>query len=265
MEDRLHSSRSLPVEPGLAQQDGRPELPDQRPRTDDSDTAARAERAARDAELVRTLAAGGFAGPEYAVLEEELADYGIASMRAMLKSGWIFVKCARKGIKLPRWPMTAEDREELAVETVGRALPIFRQRILVEGAWKPEGGASLTTYFVNFLPFQFANAYREWHRNQEGNVGWYEDIPDDTPAPEPGPEPVVLQRQQIRDGLMAIQPEKTRAALVLTEDGYDQQEIAEIIGDGTTSRSVEGLLRRHREKIVAVRAQEGDGHDAPTQ
>ena len=65
--------------------------------------------------------------------------------------------------------MTPEDREDLAVETVARALPFFRQRALVEGGWKPEGGASLSTYFVNFLPFQFANAYREWHRNQKGS------------------------------------------------------------------------------------------------
>ena len=43
---------------------------------------------------MRTLAAGGFTGPEYVVLEEELANYGIASMTAMLKSGWIFVRCA---------------------------------------------------------------------------------------------------------------------------------------------------------------------------
>jgi len=47
------------------------------------------------------------------------------------------------------------------------------------------------------------------------------------------------------------------------EDGYYQQEIAEIIGDGATSRTVEGLLRRHREKIDAIREQEGDGDDAP--
>ena len=39
--------------------------------------------------------------------------------------------------------------------------------------------------------------------------------------------------------------------LVLSEDGYDQDEIAEIIGDGATRRTVEGLLHRHRQKIAA--------------
>jgi len=256
-------SRSLPVEPGLAQQAGHPELPDQRPTTD-TDTSAPAAELEGEAQLVGALAAGGFAGPEYAVFEEDVADYGIATMKAMLKSGLIFTKCAQKRIKLPRWRMTPQDREELAVDTVGRALPIFRRKALVEGGWKPEGGATLRTYFVNFLPHQFANAYRAWHRDQEGDAGRYEDISERVPALDPGPEPVVLQRQEILDGLAAVELEKTRAALVLSEDGYDQEEIAEIIGDGATRRTVEGLLRRHRQKI-AMREGKGDSHDGSTQ
>jgi DNA-directed RNA polymerase specialized sigma24 family protein len=248
-------SRSLPVEPGLAQQAGLPELPDQRPTTD-TDTSASAERLEADAQLVRTLAAGGFAGPEYTAFQEDVADYGIATMKAMLKSGLIFIKCAQRGLKLPRWRMTPEDHEELAVDTVGRALPVFRRKALVEGGWKPERGASLKTYFVNLLPYQFANAYRAWRGDQEGDAVRYEDISELAPASDPGPEQVVLQQQEILDGLAAVESAKTRAALVLSEDGYDQEEIAEIIGDGATRRTVEGLLRRHREKI-ATREREG--------
>jgi DNA-directed RNA polymerase specialized sigma24 family protein len=255
MEDRLPMGRSLPVEPGLAQQAGLPELPDQRPTTD-TDTSASAERLEADAQLVRALAAGGFVGPEYAVFEEDVADYGIATMKAMLKSGLIFIKCAQRRLMLPRWRMTPEDHEELAVETVGRALPVFRRKALMEGGWKPAGGASLKTYFVNFLPHQFANAYRAWHRDQGGDAVRYEDISELVPALDLGPEQVVLQRQEILSGLAAVEPEKTRAALVLSEDGYDQEEIAEIIGDGATSRTVEGLMRRHRQKIAL---REGEG------
>src|SRR5260370_12912992 len=108
MEDRLHLSRSLPVEPGLAQQAGYPELPDQRPTTDTDTSAPAAERLEAEAQLVRALAAGGFAGPEYTVFEEDLADYGIASLKAMLRSRCIFIKCAQRKIKLPRWRMTPE-------------------------------------------------------------------------------------------------------------------------------------------------------------
>jgi RNA polymerase sigma factor (sigma-70 family) len=81
MEDRLHSSRSLPVEPGLAQE-GHQGLPDQRPTTDDSDAVVRLERLANDARRA-ALAAGRFTGPGYVVFEEELANYGIASSAAM--------------------------------------------------------------------------------------------------------------------------------------------------------------------------------------
>lgn len=38
--------------------------------------------------------------------------------------------------------------------------------------------------------------------------------------------------------------ERTRAALVLTDFGYTQDEIAEVLG--VTRRAVEGYLRRHR-------------------
>jgi DNA-directed RNA polymerase specialized sigma24 family protein len=48
---------------------------------------------------------------------------------------------------------------------------------------------------------------------------------------------------------MDIENPKTRAALVLTEDGYEQDEIAEILG--ITRRAVEGLLRRHRRRLAA--------------
>src|SRR5258708_19849028 len=142
MEDRLPMSRSLPVEPGLAQQAGHPELPDQRPTTD-TDTSAPAAELEGEAQLVGALAAGGFAGPEYAVFEEDVADYGIATMKAMLKSGLIFTKCAQKRIKLPRWRMTPQDREELAVDTVGRPLPLFRPKPLAAAGWKPEARAAL--------------------------------------------------------------------------------------------------------------------------
>jgi DNA-directed RNA polymerase specialized sigma24 family protein len=256
MEDRLPMSRSVTAEPGLAQLAGHPEPPDQRPTTDTETSEPATERLEADAQLVRALAAGGFAGPGYTAFEEDVADYGITSMRAMLRSGLIFIKCAQRKIMLPRWRMTPEDREELAVDTVGRALPVFRRKALVEGGWKPEGGASLKTSFVNFLPHQFANAYRAWHRDQEGDAARYEDISELVPALDPGPERVVLQRQEILDGLAAVEPEKARAVLVLSEDGYDQEEIAEVIGEGATRRTVEGLLRRHRQKIAM---REGEG------
>jgi DNA-directed RNA polymerase specialized sigma24 family protein len=261
MEDRLDPSRSLPTEPGQEQQTSLPGTSDQRPPTnavsaDVNITDLEADaRLKDDARLRDALAVNDFAGPEYRLFEEDLVKYGSSVLTAELISGLIFTRCAQKGIRLPRWRLSPQDREELVYDTLARALPLFRRRALVEGGWQPGGGATLRTFFVNFLHYQFANAYREWRNGQETDLGQHEDAPDHMPCPRPGPQEIYLQREAIRDGLGAIDSENVRAALVLTEDGYDQDEIAEILG--TTRRSVEGLLYRHRTKIEARRKQGG--------
>ena len=68
---------------------------------------------------------------------------------------------------------------------------------------------------------------------------------------------MAAQHDTIRRGLAGIENPKTRAALVLTEDGYEQEEIAMILG--ITRRSVEGLLRRHRSRLAAEN-QNGESH-----
>lgn len=261
MEDRLHPSRSLPTEPGQERQASLPGPSDQRPPTNAISTdrnIADAEADARlqaDARLRDALALNNFVGPEYVLFEEDLVRYGSSVLMAELTSGLIFSKCAQKGIRLPRWRLSSQDCEELVYDTLARALPFFRRIALVEGRWRPEGGATLKTFFINFLPYQFANAYREWRKCQETDAGQHEEALDAMPCPRPGPQDLYLQREAIRVGLGAIEPENARIALVLTEDGYDQDEIAEILG--TTRRSVEGLLHRHRKKIEAPRKQGG--------
>lgn len=261
MEDRLHPSRSLPAEPGQERRASLPGPSDKRPptnavSTDNNITDPEVDaRLQADARLRDALAVNGFAGPGYGVFEEDLVKYESSALMAELTSGLIFTKCAQKGIRLPRWRLSPQDCEELVYETLARALPLFRRRALVGGGWRPEGGATLKTFFMNFLPYQFANAYREWRKGQETDIGQHEGAPDAMPCPLPGPQEIYLQREAIRDGLAAIESENVRAALVLTEDGYDQNEIAEILS--TTRRSVEGLLHRHRKKIEAPRKQGG--------
>jgi hypothetical protein len=183
MKDRLHPSRSLPTEPGQEQQASLPGPSDQRPQTDavsnenitDPEADARLQA---DARLRDALAVNDFAGPEYVLFEEDLVRYGRSVLMAELASGLIFTKCAQKGVRLPRWRLSSQDSEELVYDTLARALPIFRRKALVEGRWQPEGGATLKTFFVNFLPYQFANAYREWRTFQDTGAGQCEDAPD---------------------------------------------------------------------------------------
>jgi len=259
MEDRLHSSRSLPAEPGQEQQASLPGPSEQRPptstlSTDGNTTDPESDaRLQADARLRDALAANDFAGPGYVAFEEDLVRYGSSALIAELTSGLIFAKCAQRGIRLPRWRLSPQDCEELAYETLARALPLFRRIALVGGRWRPEGGATLKTYFKNFLLYPFANAYREWRKDQETDAPQHEGIPEDMPCPRLGPQEIYLEREAIRDGLAAIESRNVRAALVLAEDGYDQDEIADILG--ITRRSVEGLLHRHRKKIEAPHKQ----------
>jgi RNA polymerase sigma factor (sigma-70 family) len=191
------------------------------------------------------------------VFEEEYAGFGFELMMALLRTGYIFDRCREEGLHLLRMPIAADDREDLAQEVVHGALRSFKTKGLEQGGWQPERGASLRTYFTGALLLQFANV---WRKRLRGRPGVPElslhDISLDLPSPVPGPADMAAEHDAIRRGLAGIEP-KTRAALVLTEDGYEQEEIAEILG--ITRRSVEGLLRRHRSRLAA-RNQNGESH-----
>ena len=79
----------------------------------------------------------------------------------------------------------------------------------------------------------------------------------DVPSRALGPDESSAQYDTIRRALNEIENPRTRAALVLTEEGYQQEEIAEILS--ITQRAVEGLLRRHR-RHLAARNQKGESH-----
>src|SRR5262249_8550976 len=44
---------------------------------------------------------------------------------------------------------------------------LFVRDALIEGSWSPEGGASLTTYFVGACLAVFPNAFRRWHTEHQ--------------------------------------------------------------------------------------------------
>ena len=215
-----------------------------------------ATRLQADRELRDALAADGFTGPAYAVFEEEIANFGFAMMEALLRSGYIFARCREAGLHLPVRKIDASDREDLAQEVVAGALRSFKAKGLEQGGWQPECGASLRTYFAGALLRQFANVWRSrLSRTPDTADLSLDTVSFDMPSPAPGPADSSVMYDEIRRGLTEIENPKTRAALVLTEAGYQQEEIAEILG--ITLRAVEGLLRRHRSR-VAARNQEGE-------
>jgi RNA polymerase sigma factor (sigma-70 family) len=245
-----------PASPGsdpASAQSANPAMPDP------VELAERAARLQADCQLYDALAAQGFAGPAYAVFEDDLASYGHQVMTAWLATGYIFAVCRQAGLGLKSMPIPAADREDLVQETVAAALVAFKRKGLQQGGWRPEGGASLKTYFTGALRGQFANIWRKWLRTQADSAGQLlEVVPAGAVSPAPGPEDIAVRRDEIRRGLAGIESDRTRAALVLAEDGYEHAEIAEILD--VTARAVEAYLRRHRQR-TATGASKGNASD----
>ncbi len=212
------------------------------------DTAAQlqADRKLRDA-----LAAEGFAGRAYAQFEEEIVSYGYQIMIAWLRTGFIFIACRESGLKLPSKRISPSEIEDLTQETVANALYAFRKRGLKEGGWQPERGASLKSYFKGALLLQFANIWRKNLRiaSESRLVVPLEAVSITLSTSMPGPEDIAISRDEARRELAKAKNYRTQAALALAADGYEQKEIADILG--MTVRAVEGYLRRHRTHVTA--------------
>ncbi len=211
-----------------------------------------------DARLRDELALNGFQGREYALFQQELARYGYQVMLAWINQRTIFKYCAEKGIRGLRpesdedldW--SADDVEELALETVGRALPAFRDIALVKGGWTLEGGATLKTFFIGTCLFAFANTYRMWRRERrrwEKGSQVEEVLYNTAQATAADPADVVETQNAVRAALHGVPDLRTRIALALEAYGFTHAEIAKILADGTTMRGVEALLYRYRKRL----------------
>jgi DNA-directed RNA polymerase specialized sigma24 family protein len=152
----------------------------------------------------------------------------------------IFGKCYEKGISgLPEPPPGALTQlgvaEQLADETVARALRGFRDTVLVTGRWDPARGASLKTYFIGQCLVRFPNVYRFWLRT-EVYPARHEQLVDelavfDRPAgggPATDPADLAIIQQEI-DTVLADAPKRTKTMLVLLAAGYTQADIANML------------------------------------
>jgi DNA-directed RNA polymerase specialized sigma24 family protein len=213
--------------------------------------ATEAPRRAGDARLYEELAKEGFTGHRYELFERHLATYGLGVLTAWIKSGMIFAKLRDRGIVLPPWHESPieEDVQDLATMTVAHALSTFRNKALIAGQWRSDGGASLTTYFIGTCLLAFVNVWRSWLRAQRH----WEEGTHLAAQVEPGHEPItpeaeIIGRDLIRS-LLADFSERDQQVVTLIIDGYSHGEIAEHLG--TTRRAVEGMLYRIRTKAKA--------------
>ncbi|MGW6060337.1 hypothetical protein [Streptomyces sp. NPDC055189] len=214
------------------------------------------DRRMADERMVRMLSADGFAGPRYDRFEEELARYGISVLRGWMHSGFVFKLVALRGFDLRPDELELEElvrdgelREELAMMTVARALPAFRQRALVEGGWRAEGGAGVATYFMGACAYEFPNEYRRYRRQEKrwrrGQVS--EDVTTEARSAVRCVEEAVLSNLWVLDELKSIGDPRIQAAVALTVDDFSQEEIQQLL-DAKSIRAVEGMLYRWRMK-----------------
>lgn len=217
-------------------------------------SGAEADRRSADKQLIEHLATGGFAGPSYDRFASELAKYAVAVLCGWMHSGYVFRLMARRGFplgpserELDELHRDADVRQELAVIVVAVALRRFRERALAGGGWKPDRGASLTTYFVGTCLTVFPGEFRRYRaesrrwRAQDAadarDSAWQFDAATD-------PADVVLGEMRVRDDLARMDG-RTRGIVALRMDGYRQEEIAEMLGEHSV-RAVEGVLYRWR-------------------
>src|SRR6516164_18226 len=119
---------------------------------------------AADRDLLAALAQEDFQGPLWDRFAHDLATYGISVMQGWIRSGKIFAELSARNIRHSagsswRGPMTTQDATDIAVETVARAIVSFRDKMLLNSRWSPEGGASIATSFITQCLFQFPNVH----------------------------------------------------------------------------------------------------------
>lgn len=77
-----------------------------------------------------------------------------------------------------------------------------------------------------------------------------EEVPEELPSPEPGPEELLLQKERQEALLRALEQLSSRDRLLFYRKYYYQQSTAQIAAElGMTERAVEGRLYRLRKQL----------------
>ncbi len=101
------------------------------------------------------------------------------------------------------------------------------------------------------------NVVRDHSRVRRRRVELLREAPDRAPIgdapPDPESELVSLERRQIVRGALEALSDKDRTVLLMREEGFTHQEIAEAVG--TTTKSVGSMIARALQKLSTALAQ----------
>lgn len=220
---------------------------------DDRSYPARRSIRVRDDEaaLVSDLRHAGFEGPLMEGFREDLWLYGWDVLRGLVRKGTII----QVPTGIPHGALTADDRQALhdsaelrdglVLDALAWAVPKF-VKLLQQGRWSPQLGASLATYFTGTCANGFWLAYGRWHRERmrslEAIAGLTRSLPDERGSDVMLP---VQQREAIDAILETASPEQLAICSGVLQDKTHAE-----IGDeiGLSARAVEGRMYQLRTK-----------------
>lgn len=217
--------------------------------------AERIDRLAADHALITSLAWTGFQGPDYERFASELAKYGLAVIRGWIRRGLIIARCRERGYGgLPEPPLGTFDDpdavEELANETVAKALHHFRIDVLLARKWDYRRGASLRTFFIGQCLIRFANIYRQWLKTESHQpyaVTDHSTLDMLERRQAGGPEDRVIDLAQVQRALIAVANPTVRQALVLYAAGFPYWEIGQRLS--VSGKTAERMIANERDRM----------------
>lgn len=204
-----------------------------------------------DAEICRLLRGESFAGSLWTECARLLAQHGCNVMKSWLRSGLIAKKCKAQNRPVGQLPSTwtEDDRLELTLETVARALAVFRLS-LADGRWTPDRRTTLRTYFIGTCVLMFPNVLRSWRREQErwtrsSRVLERQFDPEEFAG---AMEPVdLVDARAALESVISEESERTKDVFRLCFDDHTPAEIAADLG--MTANAVNAILHRGRKKL----------------
>ncbi|MCY3954206.1 MAG: hypothetical protein OXG69_16950 [bacterium] len=219
-------------------------------------TARSAVRLHADVELHRRLADENFEGPSWDRFVEALVEYAFPILTTWIVRGEIRGHVARNTrvlLEAPPSPITQEDAEDLASETIADALRSFRDRVLRANRWDPSRGTALTTWWIGYCLLRFPDVYRRWQTAQRKwsfslraaeqlrSLGL--ELGPDDPADQ------LIMHEELAHALASVPSGLTQQILQLKAQGYRYREISEVLG--CSVKSIESRLARHWRQVRA--------------
>ncbi|GAA1701302.1 putative transcriptional rgulator [Mycolicibacterium murale] len=214
--------------------------------------AEQVDRLAADSELYRHLKLQRFDGPDYDYFETVLARYGQAVIAGWIHQGTIETKCREKRLRhVPRLEgvkFSADDIDEIVLETVAEALYFFRDRVLAIGLWDASKGASLRTYFIGQCLIRFVAVTNRWLQEQAADVlGIEDDVRQNEVVAATDVEANVINALAAHQALQHVSRADARVALRLQARGYSLREISK--HPGRTEKAVESMIGHAKRQI----------------